>query len=1708
MLTLVKIRLTYLKRKKCMVFFSYLLIPLIILISIVIYVANNKGLSKAEYNPKRIFNYNFDNSLFDSYLNLNGGNEYQYIEQFLRNTSIISNDEEKAKKFQSFLSNKLNIDVEIYSNEKSADKNIANLILINYEKKKNAYEFSYKQNKALVSSAGLGYSKQNLFPFELISSKDAIDIFSYFDHYPKSGENDDGSQPDYSINSLTSTFNLQHTFFLFYQSLISRFLIESEKGISNIDKNIHFHLGFNSYPKTLKDSDNYEILGSVFSYIVDIQYTFIFLSFTIQMLEEKEQKLKKLLERQGIGEVQYILSWFINYLLVGIITDIVLIATMIVLMKTLQWLFVLNIILFVLAQFPLMYLIVIICSTKKKGLILVNIISFTTLVVGFILRMGTPSRALQIVLNIFPNINEFSMLNLIFKYEQIGVYSSDLLKLRSNKISYIDDLIMFLVEICFYSLICLFIISFQNSGLPFLDFIKSFCSEVNRKIKSEGNEITSDHDANMTLTINHEELTSTNLALKKDNKYLNIKNITKTYGDLIAVNNFCGELFKNEIFVLLGHNGAGKTTLIKMISGTEEPDNGDIFLDGTSIITNKSYLYQNIGLCQQDDILFSYLTVEEHLEYMMELKGSKSDQRQINVFINNIDLASKKDTMCKNLSGGEKRKLCIAIALIGNSQLVLLDEPTSGMDVIAKRKLWTFLKEFKNDKIIILTTHSLDEAEYLGDRIGIMSGGQFICSGTSSFLKSKYPCGFNLNFLVNSEIFDNSHKRELYKKLAKYQPNLEVKISSKGLFSVNIDSNNKNIKDIFNVIEECKEEYGIEDYTVSSTTLEDVFLKLNHKINIGEENQDINNDEILVREGSIYIKPSSFFTQLISHIKRGFFSIWRNKSLFILELIIGLFVLYIYVIIHYNVLNNVSKLSLNFSELLENNDIYVCKNDINFFKSSYVYDELCSISLKEIDNKSDKEEFIEEVYQNAVANIGKASICLQEINSNTYEIFNTGIPLSIPGYMMANIMFSVSAFLKKEYDINAAIFYEIVDVNSQEIGGSGVDVGELSTMFSLSFACIISLCIYLGTIMSEKIKERTKNIKHILYLSGSNMWSYWCGFYVVDLIKLLIFSSLAAAILYAINSFASLIWIDLIITSFSSLCFVYFLSFLLFKEESGQKSLQLIVFGLLILFAVILIILASTGKDINVKFMMNKYNFTIFDITPITSFLLSYIRLVFSYSFFNFEFFENLNEFEIPIFGKIYKPKVYLLTSLMVQVINLVFYFLVIILFESSILEDCFNYIKVKLMRENNITFSNPQINNLNYSDENIVKQENQIDSKDEINMEPHNQKGHKLPNINQDSGAGYNNYIQNEINKINSDTENKLTTKIIALKKTYWMCCTKNIRAINNLYLGLENNEKFGLLGFNGSGKTTTFKTITKEILYDSGSIHLFGKDTKTQFEKIRNFIGYCPQENPIFDYMKVREMVSFYLDLKKINETVENICEKFGLSKFLDTYCINLSGGNKRKLSFAIALMCKPKLLLLDEPSSGVDPESRRIMWKNILESNRAGNKFNMILTTHSMEEAEVLCDTVSWLKSGNFISIGNPEKLKIALSAGYKLNIKFAQLNQNCDDNLYNKAFSNLSKEVKWFNLQQNNLPNLESIKPYVIELYQVIDSIKDKCSEITFQKLNKDFSFEFKINIKKEKQSDLFVQVLDMKNTNNLLSEISISMESLENILTRL
>ena len=286
---------------------------------------------------------------------------------------------------------------------------------------------------------------------------------------------------------------------------------------------------------------------------------------------------------------------------------------------------------------------------------------------------------------------------------------------------------------------------------------------------------------------------------------------------------------------------------------------------------------------------------------------------------------------------------------------------------------------------------------------------------------------------------------------------------------------------------------------------------------------------------------------------------------------------------------------------------------------------------------------------------------------------------------------------------------------------------------------------------------------------------------------------------------------------------------------------------------------------------------------------------------------------------------------------------------------------------------------------------------------------------------------------------------------------------------------------------------------------------------------ISYCPQENPLFDYLTVRETLSYYKSLKKSKESIESICNKFCIEKYIDKYCVDLSGGNKRKLTFTIALMNYPKILLLDEPSTGVDPESRRIMWKNINELSLSGIEYNMILTTHSMEEAEVLCDTVSWLKSGNFICVGNPEKLKLIYSAGYKLHIKFiddkineiikngnSQHKNLCDLGIEGGEFvMNLLYNNSDYNIGDNNvIPGVFNLNFYVDELYNVLYLINDKCEKISVREIGKDYSFKLNILVKKDKQGILFNQILNMKTTNDLISEVSINMESLENILTKL
>mmetsp|Transcript_43481 Transcript_43481/g.48976 ORF Transcript_43481/g.48976 Transcript_43481/m.48976 type:complete len:2055 (-) Transcript_43481:245-6409(-) len=233
-------------------------------------------------------------------------------------------------------------------------------------------------------------------------------------------------------------------------------------------------------------------------------------------------------------------------------------------------------------------------------------------------------------------------------------------------------------------------------------------------------------------------------------KGIEVRNLTKVFGEKTAVNELKMNLYSGQITALLGHNGAGKTTTISMLTGMLEPTSGYATIAGKDIRSDMDGIRQGIGICLQHDCLFPELTVREHVAFFARVKGmyarmSRDEaEEKVDASIEDVALGEKRNTLSKNLSGGMMRKLSVAIAFCGDSETVLLDEPTSGMDPFSRRFTWDVIRKYRQNRCIILSTHFMDEADILGDRIAIMAEGQLRCIGSSLFLKKTYGVGYQL----------------------------------------------------------------------------------------------------------------------------------------------------------------------------------------------------------------------------------------------------------------------------------------------------------------------------------------------------------------------------------------------------------------------------------------------------------------------------------------------------------------------------------------------------------------------------------------------------------------------------------------------------------------------------------------------------------------------------------------------------------------------------------------------------------------------------------------------------------------------------------------------------------------------------------------------------------------------------------------------------
>ncbi len=216
-----------------------------------------------------------------------------------------------------------------------------------------------------------------------------------------------------------------------------------------------------------------------------------------------------------------------------------------------------------------------------------------------------------------------------------------------------------------------------------------------------------------------------------------LNNLRKEYKNITAVNDVSFEINDGEVFSLLGMNGAGKTTIIKMLSCLTKPTSGEAFVYGKNVLTEPTEVKQLIGISPQENSAAAKLTVEENLRFMCGIYGLSKEKTEENIerVIKQFSLDERLKQQAGKLSGGWQKRLSIAMALITEPKMLFLDEPTLGLDVVARRELWKIIEELKGKMTIIVTTHYLEESEHLADRIAIMKDGNLKALGTLAELQ-------------------------------------------------------------------------------------------------------------------------------------------------------------------------------------------------------------------------------------------------------------------------------------------------------------------------------------------------------------------------------------------------------------------------------------------------------------------------------------------------------------------------------------------------------------------------------------------------------------------------------------------------------------------------------------------------------------------------------------------------------------------------------------------------------------------------------------------------------------------------------------------------------------------------------------------------------------------------------------------------------------
>ncbi|KAK5095484.1 hypothetical protein LTS08_008126 [Lithohypha guttulata] len=1014
---------------------------------------------------------------------------------------------------------------------------------------------------------------------------------------------------------------------------------------------------------------------------------------------------------------------------------------------------------------------------------------------------------------------------------------------------------------------------------------------------------------------------------------------------VLAVNNLNLVARRGEIMVYLGANGSGKSTTLDAIAGLTQITSGTVCI-------NYPDQHTSLGLCPQKNVLWQDMTVLEHVQIFNRVKcghGEKlASKEEMLALLNSCDIGFKQRALSQTLSGGQKRKLQLAMMFTGGSTVCCVDEVSSGLDPLSRRKIWDILLAERGKRSIVLTTHFLDEADLLADHIAVLSKGQLKAYGTSVELKSKLGQGYRVHVYqregqMQATVYELPH--------ILHGDQVEYLVPSSSAAAEFVQQLEKD---------------GITEYQVSGPTIEDVFLRLADEVaqpddevvsaqgsmnevsrspSPNEETKAAVLTSRTVRQADANAVPElltgkriSTFRQAIVLFRKRILVTRRNPLPLLAALLIpiiaaGLVTLFLgeYRLpscspqaIDY--ISEVSSLSTQFNyRLVAGPSAQLTPEVLQRFAQSLpgsggsgdanLTQLLQAVTL--VDTLDDFNNQINTRFANItpggffLGTNGQASTIAWRGNGG---ISNPLIMLN----MLDNVLSSVSISSQ----------YQAFDVPWPADAGQAL---QMITYLGLAIAVAPAFFALVPT------HEKLARIRSLLYSNGVRALPLWLSYASFDFIIVLIWSAIAVIIFTAVSSVwyhVGYLFIVFFLYGLASILLSYVISLFSRSQLAAwcfAAAGQAVAF--LIYFVAYMSVLTYVPADRQTS-TVNIAHFTIAAIAPIANVQRA---LFVSLNIFAITCKDRqlaTNPGDITLYGG---PILYLILQSFIL-------FGILLWWDSGSLYRRFR--QRKLPEE--------------------LEDRNALDTD-----------------------------VSNELTRVASSKDG---LRVMHVSKEF-----KHNLAVNDITFGVPRGEVFALLGPNGAGKSTCISLIRGDIQPSRHGGDILVEDVSVISHRAlaRSRLGVCPQFDAM-DTMTVLEHLDFYARIRGVSDPKHNalaVMKAVGLTPYSDRMAAKLSGGNKRKLSLGIALMGNPAVLLLDEPSSGMDAASKRVMWKT-LASVIPGR--SLVLTTHSMEEADALANRAGIMAS-KMLALGTTDYLRRKHGDSYYVHLVHADSPHTKDEDM---------------------------------------------------------------------------------------------------------